>query len=161
MSRIRFMSPYLKGGRDSTKRSNRVRYLATRPGVEVLPDERGDLPATKKQQDYIRRLLRDFPESRELLEYEDYLTQPTQPNASERIQQVHEEYVAAMSQAAGETRPLGCQWEGGKSLSGHPGGGGAPRQRLDAGGGHPPGGRGTAGIYYCRRLAGIGSILRL
>ena len=98
MSRIRFMSPYLKGGRDSAKRSNRVRYLATRPGVEVLPDERGDLPATKKQQDYIQRLLRDFPESKELLEYEDYLAQPTRTNASELIQQVHEEYVAAMSQ---------------------------------------------------------------
>ncbi len=98
MSRIRFMSPYLKGGRDSTKRSNRVRYLATRPGVEVLPDERGDLPATKKQQDYIQRLLRDFPESKELLEYEDYLDQPTRTNASELIQQIHEEYVAAMSQ---------------------------------------------------------------
>ena len=98
MSRIRFMSPYLKGGRDSAKRSNRVRYLATRPGVEVLPDERGDLPATKKQQDYIQRLLRDFPESKELLEYEDYLAQPTRTNASELIQQVHEEYVAALSQ---------------------------------------------------------------
>ena len=98
MSRIRFMSPYLKGGRDSAKPSNRVRYLATRPGVEVLPDERGDLPATKKQQDYIQRLLRDFPESKELLEYEDYLAQPTRTNASELIQQVHEEYVAAMSQ---------------------------------------------------------------
>ena len=150
MSRIRFMSPYLKGGRDSARRSKRVRYLATRLGVEILPDARGNLPATKKQQDDIRRLLRDFPESRELLEYEDYLTQPTQPNASERIQQVHEEYVAAMSQAAGETRPLGCQWEGGKSLSGHPGGGGAPRQCLDAGGRHLQGGCGAAGIYHCR-----------
>ena len=98
MSRIRFMSPYLKGGRDSARRSNRVRYLATRPGVELLPDERGDLPATKKQQDYIQRLLRDFPESKELLEYEDYLAQPTRTNASDLIQQVHEEYVAAMSQ---------------------------------------------------------------
>ena len=98
MSRIRFMSPYLKGDRDSARRSNRVRYLATRPGVEILPDERGDLPATKKQQDYIRRLLRDFPEAKELLEYEDYLAQPTRTNASELIQQVHEEYTAAMSQ---------------------------------------------------------------
>ena len=98
MSRIRFMSPYLKGGRDSARWSNRVRYLATRPGVELLPDERGDLPATKKQQDYIQRLLRDFPESKELLEYEDYLAQPTRTNVSDLIQQVHEEYVAAMSQ---------------------------------------------------------------
>ena len=98
MSRIRFMSPYLKGGRDSAKRSNRVRYLATRPGVEILPDGYGDLPATKKQQDYIQRLTRDFPEAKELLEYEDYLDQPTRANAADFIQQIHEEYVAAMCQ---------------------------------------------------------------
>ena len=48
MSRIRFMSPYLKGGRDAAKLSNRTRYIATRPGVEVLTDERSTLPATKK-----------------------------------------------------------------------------------------------------------------
>ena len=35
MSRVRFMSPYLKGGRDTAKLSNRARYIATRPGVEV------------------------------------------------------------------------------------------------------------------------------
>ena len=35
MSRVRFMSPYLKGGRDTGKLSNRARYIATRPGVEV------------------------------------------------------------------------------------------------------------------------------
>ena len=35
MSRVRFMSPYLKGGRDTAKLSNRARYIATRPGVEA------------------------------------------------------------------------------------------------------------------------------
>ena len=44
MSRIRFMSPYLKGGRDAAKLSNRARYIATRPGVEVL---RGDRKSTR------------------------------------------------------------------------------------------------------------------
>ena len=39
MSRVRFMSPYLKGGRDTAKLSNRARYIATRPGVEVLRGE--------------------------------------------------------------------------------------------------------------------------
>ena len=48
MSRVRFMSPYLKGGRDTAKLSNRARYIATRPGVELLADERSTLPATKK-----------------------------------------------------------------------------------------------------------------
>ena len=53
MSRVRFMSPYLKGGQNAAKLSNRVRYIAARPGVEVLSDEQRDLPATKKQEAYI------------------------------------------------------------------------------------------------------------
>ena len=60
MSRVRFMSPYLKGGRDTAKLTNRARYIATRPGVEVLRGEHSGQPATKKQQAYIQRLLRDF-----------------------------------------------------------------------------------------------------
>ena len=98
MSRIRFMSPYLKGGRDAAKLANRTRYVATRPGVEVLPEEHGDRPATKKQQEYIRRLLRDFPDAQELLEYEDYQSNPTRETASVFIQQVREDFVGAMSQ---------------------------------------------------------------
>ena len=60
------MSPYLKGGGDSARRANRIRYFATRPGVEVLSDS-GSQPATKKQKAYIQRLLRAFPDARELL----------------------------------------------------------------------------------------------
>lgn len=78
MSRVRFMSPYLKGGRDTAKLTNRARYIATRPGVEVLRGEQQDQPATKKQQAYIQRLLRDFPGAEELLEYEDYQNAPRQ-----------------------------------------------------------------------------------
>ena len=98
MSRIRFMSPYLKGGRNAAKLANRTRYVATRPGVEVLPEEHGDRPATKKQQEYIRRLLRDFPDAQELLEYEDYQSNPARETASVFIQQVREDFVEAMSQ---------------------------------------------------------------
>ena len=97
MSRVRFMSPYLKGGRDTTKLSNRARYIATRPGVEVLRGERGDQPATKKQQAYIQRLLRDFPGAEELLEYEDYCSTPTQANANTFIRQVQEDFAEPMS----------------------------------------------------------------
>ena len=92
------MSPYLKGGRNAAKLANRTRYVATRPGVEVLPEEHGDRPATKKQQEYIRRLLRDFPDAQELLEYEDYRSNPTREKASVFIQQVREDFVEAMSQ---------------------------------------------------------------
>ena len=97
MSRIRFMSPYLKGGRDSGKLVNRARYIATRPGVEVLRGEQQDQPATKKQQAYIQRLLRDFTGAEELLEYADYQNAPTQANADTFIRQVQEDFAEPMS----------------------------------------------------------------
>ena len=97
MSHIRFMSPYLKGGRDAAKLSNRTRYIATRPGVEVLRGEHSEQPATKKQQAYIQRLLRDFPGAEELLEYEDYRNAPTQANADTFIRQVQEDFAEPMS----------------------------------------------------------------
>ena len=97
MSRIRFMSPYLKGGRDAAKLSNRTRYIATRPGVEVLRDEHSEQPATKKQQAYIQRLLRDFPGADELLEYEDYQVSPTMEHANAFIRQAQEDFAEPMS----------------------------------------------------------------
>ena len=97
MSRVRFMSPYLKGGRDTAKLTNRARYIATRPGVEVLRGEQQGQPATKKQQAYIQRLLRDFPGAEELLEYEDYQNAPTQANADTFIRQVQEDFAEPMS----------------------------------------------------------------
>ena len=97
MSRVRFMSPYLKGGRDTAKLSNRTRYIATRPGVEVLRGKQQDQPATKKQQAYIQSLLRDFPGAKELLEYEDYCNAPTQANANTFMRQVQEDFAEPMS----------------------------------------------------------------
>ena len=97
MSRVRFMSPYLKGGRDAAKLSNRARYIATRPSVEVLRGEQQDQSATSKQQAYIQSLLRDFPGAKELLEYEDYCNAPTQANANTFIRQVQEDFAEPMS----------------------------------------------------------------
>lgn len=97
MSRVRFMSPYLKGGRDTGKLVNRARYIATRPGVEVLRGEHSDQSATRKQQAYIQRLLRDFPGADELLEYEDYRNAPTQEHANAFIRQVQEDFAEPMS----------------------------------------------------------------
>ena len=48
MARIVLISPYLKGGQNAAKLAQRTRYVATRPGVELLADERSSLPATKK-----------------------------------------------------------------------------------------------------------------
>lgn len=97
MSSLRFMSPYLKGG-PGGKRANYVRYFATRPGVELLARGQDSRPATEQQRDYIRRLLRAFPEAAELLEYEDYRTQPTRDRAAAFIRQAREDFAEPMSQ---------------------------------------------------------------
>ena len=98
MARIVLISPYLKGGRNAAKLAQRTRYFATRPGVELLADEHSTLPATKKQCSFINRLVKSFPTSKELIEYEDYLANPTQGNASAFIQQTWEDYVEALDQ---------------------------------------------------------------
>ena len=98
MARIVLIAPYLKGGRDAARLAHRMRYVATREGVELLTDQRGGLPATKKQQAYIRRLIRTFPEAAELLEYDDYKEQPTQERANEFIRQARESFVESMDQ---------------------------------------------------------------
>ena len=38
MARIVLISPYLKGGQNAAKLAQRTRYVATRPGVELLTD---------------------------------------------------------------------------------------------------------------------------
>ena len=98
MARIVLISPYLQGGQNAAKLAQRTRYFATRPGVELLTDEYSTLPATKKQRSFIDRLVRSFPTSKELIEYEDYLANPTQGNASAFIQQTWEDYVEALDQ---------------------------------------------------------------
>lgn len=56
-----------------------ARYIATREGVEKL---HGRGPATQRQEELIKDVLRDYPDSRELFEYEDYRANPTFSNAS-------------------------------------------------------------------------------
>lgn len=64
---------------------NYVRYIATREGAEKIDESKRNLPVTKNQQKLIRQLIRDIPSSKEMLEYTDFLLQPTTGNASEFI----------------------------------------------------------------------------
>ena len=59
--------------------SGYLRYIATRERVELIPDDR---PPTRKQEQLIAKLVKDFPDSKTLYEYEDYLTKPTKVSAS-------------------------------------------------------------------------------
>ena len=93
MAGVFFSSPYLKGGKQSAKLANLTKYISTREGVELLKDTDSSLPATKQQQDFISRLLKMFPDTREMPEYEDYQTEHSQKNAAEFISQVQENYA--------------------------------------------------------------------
>ena len=93
MAGVFFSSPYLKGGKQSAKLSNLTKYISTREGVELLKDTDNSLPATKQQQDFISRLLKTFPDTREMPEYEDYNAEHSQKNAAEFISQVQENYA--------------------------------------------------------------------
>ena len=87
MPRVIFKCPYLKGGsgRAASHLHNYVRYMATREGAQRITPANKQLPATRKQQEMVDQLLRDFPLSRGMFEYEDYQTAPTRANASEFI----------------------------------------------------------------------------
>ena len=55
MAKLIFISPYLKGGTNSARLANHVRYISTRDGVQILDDGAKNLPPTKKQLDKKRR----------------------------------------------------------------------------------------------------------
>ncbi len=53
--------------------------------MERIDPGNAGLPATEKQTKLVKQLLRDFPSSRGLFEYEDYQAEPTRGSASEFI----------------------------------------------------------------------------
>ena len=91
MSQIIVTSRYLKSGTE-TKRKNYTRYIATRETVEIREQNITDreAPATEKQQELLSDLLKDFPEAKKYLEYEDYKNDSTVENASELISSIIE-----------------------------------------------------------------------
>ena len=90
-------SPYLKCGGGSSV-SGYLRYIGTRERVEILPDDR---PPTRKQEQLISKLTKDFPEARELGEYSDYKDKPTKANASVFITRALEENWSQVQQSEG------------------------------------------------------------
>ena len=91
MSQIIVTSRYLKSGTEN-KRKNYTRYIATRETVEIREQNITDreAPATEKQQELLSDLLKDFPEAKKYLEYEDYKNNSTVENASELISAIIE-----------------------------------------------------------------------
>ena len=97
MARLILKSPYLKcDGNHSV--SGYLRYIGTQERVELLPDDR---PPTRKQEQLITKLVRDFPDAQKLDEYSDYKVKPTKANASAFITRALEENWSAVQQSDG------------------------------------------------------------
>ena len=97
MARLILKSPYLKcDGNHSV--SGYLRYIGTRERVELIPDDR---PPTRKQEQLVRKLTKDFPEAKGLDEYSDYESRPTKANASVFITRALEENWSAVQQSEG------------------------------------------------------------
>lgn len=75
MARLIQKSGYIKIG----KATGYMEYVATRDGVEIIQSTE---PVTKKQEQFIAKLLRDFPDAKELFEYSDYMQTPNRGTAS-------------------------------------------------------------------------------
>ena len=96
MARLIVKSPYIQCGKQNA--GGYLRYIATRERVEIIPDDR---PPTRKQEQFIAKLVKDFPDVKELLEYEDYVQKPTKANASSLITLALEEHWKQVQQTDG------------------------------------------------------------
>ena len=68
-----------------------AKYIATREGVDKIDESLKFAHSSVKQQQFIQKILKDFPDSKDSLEYEDYLKNPTIGNASEFITRTMED----------------------------------------------------------------------
>ena len=97
MARLIVKSPYIKCGTGQSA-GGYLKYIATRERVEIIPDDR---PPTRKQEQLVRKLTKDFPEAKKLGEYLDYEAKPTKANASAFITRALEENWPAVQQSDG------------------------------------------------------------
>ena len=97
MARLIVKSPYIKcGGGNSA--GGYMRYIATRDRVELIQDDRSP---TRKQEQLIVKLVKEFPDARNLDEYADYQERPTKANASAFISQALEENWSDVQESDG------------------------------------------------------------
>ena len=96
MARLIVKSPYIQCGKQNA--GGYLRYIATRERVEIIPDDR---PPTRKQEQFVNKLVKDFPDVKELLEYEDYVQKPTKASASSLITLALEEHWKQVQQTDG------------------------------------------------------------
>ena len=114
MARLIVKSPYIKcNGSGSV--SGYMNYIATREQVEIIQD--GRLP-TRKQEQLTTKLAKDFPDSKELLEYGDSLDKPTKANASAFIALALESNWDAVQNSDGYMKYI-ATWSRAERLGSH------------------------------------------
>ena len=92
MPRIIMKSPYIKPN-SKTHIGNYVSYIATRDGVEQADSTQKFMETTERQKQIIKKLLSDYPDSKDLYEYQDYLDKPNRDNADELILRIAETHA--------------------------------------------------------------------
>ncbi len=84
MAKVILKWRYIKPGSKKHNR-NLVKYIAQRQNVDKIDDTWQALPVSKAQQDLVEQILKDFPETADSHEYQDYLSMPNKGTASEFI----------------------------------------------------------------------------
>ena len=87
---------YLKPNR-KVSAGGYAKYIATREGVEKIDDTKKFAPATAKQKNLIEKILKDFPDSKDMFECADYLEKQNAGSASDFISRVMEDYAYEIS----------------------------------------------------------------
>ncbi len=95
MARLVTKFKYLKPD-DKLSPGGYAKYIATREGVDKIDESFKQKPVTWNQKKLIAKILRDFPDSKNSLEYEDYIQNKTVGTASEFITWTMEENAAQM-----------------------------------------------------------------
>ena len=96
MARLVTKFKYLKPNR-KVSAGGYAKYIATSEGVEKIDDTKKFAPATAKQKNLIEKILKDFPDSKDMFEYADYLEKQNQGSASDFISRFMEDYAYEIS----------------------------------------------------------------
>ena len=94
MARLIQKSGYFKGGSGV----GYMRYVAQREGVEITSDTG---PVTQMQQKLIAKIQKDFPDTKDSFEYEDYLITPNRATASAYIDAALDSHLHEMEPESG------------------------------------------------------------
>lgn len=95
MSKLVTKFRYYKPGA-SVSMGGYLKYIATREGVEKYVNLKQFVPPTVKQKELIEKMLVDYPDSRTMLEYEDYLAKPSRKTAIEFLTRAIEDNIASL-----------------------------------------------------------------